>query len=77
MKKNHFLPLSDKKLKENPGYWCLEGKFNPVLFKVDEFLRVINTSLDDSNMFLRSVFLSIDFFQNEFVNLRKSPNLRF
>jgi len=35
----------------------------------DMFLRMINHSLVDSNMFLRSIFLSIDFFESEASNL--------
>ena len=34
-------------------------------------LTMINQSLIDSNMFLRSIFLSIDFFENNSSNLGK------
>jgi hypothetical protein len=61
------------------GFICLNKKLVEIdqesgKDNVDEFIRIINTSLVDSNMFLRSVFLSIDFFQNEISNLRKLFN---
>ena len=36
---------------------------------------MINSSLVDSNMFLRSIFLSVDFFQNESSQLSKRYNI--